>query len=278
MADNDTNSKGKSRPRPLNVQMDTFCIYYTSIGTETFGKGKASAIAANYAEASAVVRAAKLLQLPKIQERIVEIHRENMAESRLTVFTVLADLSHDRELARAKKDYSTCVRATELMGKYLAMFTDKALIELTDMRQLDDAHRETARRVAAALLSSGALDNTGDGSKPATPPGAPTTDVGRALVEREAKPVEQPVNREAGMDETLLGQADVEQPALEAIPQPKPVKRKRSKWDSTHAETVAELNAEEKRQDNPDNNSETAMLRRNQKRNKHYEQSSCVND
>ena len=47
-----------------------------------------------------------------------------MKRNLITVDKVLADLEHDKLLAREHHKYSVATRCTELQGKYLAMFTD----------------------------------------------------------------------------------------------------------------------------------------------------------
>jgi phage terminase small subunit len=107
-----------------NPKQDRFCVLYTTIGAETFGNGTKSAIAAGYSEKSAYSQACNLLKNPKIQQRIRELHKENMRRNNVTTDSVLANIEHDRMLARQKGDISSAIRADELQGKYLAMFTD----------------------------------------------------------------------------------------------------------------------------------------------------------
>ena len=60
---------------------------------------------------------------------VVKICKEELKQefkaSDVTVDSVVKELAKDRELARKKKDYATSTRCTELLGKYIAMFTDK---------------------------------------------------------------------------------------------------------------------------------------------------------
>lgn len=59
--------------------------------------------------------------LKVVKSRIVQ----ELKESDVTVQLILNNLYEDRELARKKKDIATMTRCDELLGKYLAMFTDK---------------------------------------------------------------------------------------------------------------------------------------------------------
>jgi hypothetical protein len=52
-------------------------------------------------------------------------------KSKITVESVLKQLNDARELSIKDKQYSSAIRATELLGKFLAMFTDKSVNETT---------------------------------------------------------------------------------------------------------------------------------------------------
>jgi len=112
----------------LTPKEDTFAVLYTAIGEETFCHGTLSAERAGYSKASARTAAWKLLRMPKIKERIAEIHTENMSQSRINTASQLAKLEHLRRKAEEKGDLSTAVRCVELTGKYLQMFSDKHII------------------------------------------------------------------------------------------------------------------------------------------------------
>ena len=109
-------------------------MHYTTIGSETFGNATKSATAAGYSEKGAYARGSELLRIRKIIDRISELHAENMSRNNITVDKVLADLEHDKLLARKHHQYSVAKGCTELQGKYLAMFTDKMQTEITEVR------------------------------------------------------------------------------------------------------------------------------------------------
>jgi phage terminase small subunit len=140
----------------LNPKEDSFCIHYTTIGTETYSNGTRSAMEAGYAEKSAHTSAWKLLKRPAIRERVLELHTENMRRNMITVDKVLADIEHDKILARQKGDIASALRADELQGKYLAMFVERSQVETAEeVKQLTDKQQEEARRIAAILLRQG---------------------------------------------------------------------------------------------------------------------------
>ena len=113
----------------LTAKQESFCVHYTTIGAETFGNGTKSAIAAEYSENSAYSQACNLLKNPKIQQRIKDLYAENMQRNIITVDKVLADLEHDKLMARQAGQYSVSYQCTVAQGKYLAMFADKHIVE-----------------------------------------------------------------------------------------------------------------------------------------------------
>ncbi|MFC1738673.1 terminase small subunit [Planctomycetota bacterium] len=110
----------------LKPRQDSFCVHYTTIGSETYSNGTKAALAAGYSEKSSHVTATKLLKQDAIRERIVELQVENMKRNLISVDKVLADLEHDKLMAREHKQFAVSKACTELQGKYLEMFSDKA--------------------------------------------------------------------------------------------------------------------------------------------------------
>ena len=109
----------------LKPRQDSFCVHYTTIGAETYSHGTKAALAAGYSESSAHVTATKLLKRDDIRERIIELQAENMKRNLITVDKVLADLEHDKILAREHHQYGVAKGCIELQGKFLAMFTER---------------------------------------------------------------------------------------------------------------------------------------------------------
>ena len=132
----------------LKPRQDSFCVHYTTIGIETYSNGTKAALAAGYAETSAHVTATKLLKQDAIRNRIVELQAENMRRNLITVDKVLADLEHDKLLAREARQYSVAKSCTELQGKYLAMFTDNINQTAEQPAEFSDEDREQLREIA----------------------------------------------------------------------------------------------------------------------------------
>jgi len=69
------------------------------------------------------------------QIKALEVEKSRIAqeikEADVTVLLVLNNLFEDRELARKKNDIATMKEVDNLLGKYLAMFTDKLQSDMT---------------------------------------------------------------------------------------------------------------------------------------------------
>ncbi len=139
--------------KKLKPRQDSFCVHYTTIGSETYSNGTKAALAAGYSEKSAHVTATQLLKQEAIQERIVELQAENMKRNLITVDKVLADLEHDKLMARESRQYSVAKACTELQGKYLAMFTDRIDTEpMPEPKKLSDEERAIYQEAARKLI------------------------------------------------------------------------------------------------------------------------------
>ena len=136
----------------LKPRQDSFCVHYTTIGSETYSNGTKAALAAGYSEKSAHVTATKLLKREAIRERIVELQAENMKRNLITVDKVLADLEHDKLLAREARQYSVAKSCTELQGRYLAMFTDNVNQTTEEPIELSEEEKAIYREAAGKVL------------------------------------------------------------------------------------------------------------------------------
>ena len=153
----------------LTTKQDSFCVHYTTIGAETFGNGTKSAIAARYSEKGAYARASELLRNRKVQERIAELHRENMQRNQITVDKVLADFEHDKLMARQAGQYSVSVQCTIAEGKFLAMFTDRhnLVAEPPQRKEMSPERSAECRRLGEIAIREGLLQS----AEPALPDG-----------------------------------------------------------------------------------------------------------
>jgi len=92
--------------------------------------GQQAAERAGYKAHSARQMAYKLLTKRDVVARVAELAEARTATAKLTVDKVLADLELQRALAIEAGDIKAANRASELQGKYLAMFTDKFKTEV----------------------------------------------------------------------------------------------------------------------------------------------------
>jgi len=135
--------------KELNQRERAFCVHLTTIGSETFGDGTKAAIAAGYSDKSAHVAASRLQKREKVRNRVAELHSENMQRNMITVDKVLADLEHDKIMARKHQQYAVAKSCTELQGKYLAMFTDKVQTNDAKTAEVKENERAEAEALAA---------------------------------------------------------------------------------------------------------------------------------
>jgi phage terminase small subunit len=140
--------------KALNPKVESFCVFYTTIGSETFSHAARSALAAGYSEASGRNTATDLLRKPEVRKRITELHTANMQRNMITVDKVLADLEHDKLMAREKGDIASAIRADELQGKWLALFVDRQMfIDEPKRRELDEKEKAEANRLGVLLIN-----------------------------------------------------------------------------------------------------------------------------
>ncbi|MHC4171716.1 MAG: terminase small subunit [Planctomycetota bacterium] len=137
--------------KELTAKEEAFCVAYTTIGSETFSNGAKSAIEADYAENSARTQAWRMLRKEHIKERIRELFDKNMEENIVTVGSVLANLAHDRLMARKHDQYSVAKSCTELEGKYLAMFTENINQTIEEPREFSEEESAILREAAAKM-------------------------------------------------------------------------------------------------------------------------------
>ena len=110
--------------------------------------GKQAAIRAGYSDKTAEVQASRLLSHVNVREAIdkAQIRREkrtNITADR--VLQELADIGFDKEVERT----TDRLKALELVGKHLAMFTDKiemkATITESDVSLIEKVHKRLER-------------------------------------------------------------------------------------------------------------------------------------
>ena len=147
--------------KELSQREAAFAVHFTTIGDDTFGDGKKSAVAAGYSERSAHVAASRLRKREKVSKRISELHSDNMQRNLITVDKVLADLEHDKVMARKHNQYAVAKGCTELQGRYLSMFADRQIVETPEReRELSEAAKTEARKLSRLLMAMDSGDES----------------------------------------------------------------------------------------------------------------------
>jgi hypothetical protein len=149
--------------KQIDPRSDLFCSCYTAVGAPTFNHKEASAIAAGFSEASARNRATALLRLPVIQQRINELKEANRERNNVTVDSVIENLTHDRDSARAKGDWSASIRADELLGKMLGCFTERTELVSPERRRVLDEREQAECRAIALIRLKMQISGVGEG-------------------------------------------------------------------------------------------------------------------
>lgn len=137
----------------LSGPQETWCQAYedTELNSETRGNASASARLAGYKSPGAA--GFKMKHNPRIQRRLAELQKEHRLAAGISVDKVLTDLDRQRQMAEAKGDISAAIRASELQGRHLAMFTDRSVVEEPqEVEHLDERRTEEARRIAQIRL------------------------------------------------------------------------------------------------------------------------------
>jgi phage terminase small subunit len=86
-------------------------------------------IRAGYSEKTANRIASENLSKLVIQEEISRLKLEREKRVKLTADKVLNDIERVRQLSEGKEQYNISLKASELQGKHLAMFTDKHQVD-----------------------------------------------------------------------------------------------------------------------------------------------------
>jgi hypothetical protein len=171
ISETDTEADLATAP-PLTPKELAFCEAFANPESATFGHARKSAESAGYVEPHNA--GWKLRRRPSIRAKLAEYH----AAVTVAVGKVLTDLENERLAAMEKGDIQAAVRATELMGKHLSMWTERVQLDVPLLRHYSDEELTEGRRLAAFMaatyVAGDALALTG----PATPAQAPVDQKG----------------------------------------------------------------------------------------------------
>jgi len=130
----------------LTPREEAFCRAYGDVESPTYGRGAKSAEAAGYSGPRSA--ALKLRRRPHVKARLKAYY----GLARAAVEKVISDLEHARLAALEKGDVASAVRASELQGKHLAMFTDRVGLDLPELQALTEAQIVEGQRLTRLLL------------------------------------------------------------------------------------------------------------------------------
>jgi phage terminase small subunit len=115
----------------LTPKQDRFCREYLVDINST-----KAAVRAGYSEHTANKQGPRLLRHPLVRPRIAELQQAAADRNDVEVDEVVKMLRASYREAKAEKQHGPAVRAAELLGKTMGMFSDK--ITLTDEQKMTD--------------------------------------------------------------------------------------------------------------------------------------------
>lgn len=162
--------------KPLTTKQEAFVRWYMS--AECSQNATQAARLAGYKSKNAAslrVMAHKLLKNPSVKAAIQAKLDEATAGANVTIEKVLIDLERQRQAAEENGNFSAAIKASELQGKHLKMFTERiehveTLDDVSD-EQLVNLIREISQQVDAHIFAAIA-DNAALSGALSPPPGA----------------------------------------------------------------------------------------------------------
>ena len=140
--------KPDARTLKLNSREEAFCQYMTMLGTETLGHRTNSAIQAGYSRKRAAVTGSQLCKKQKIQERIEKLTAKNLRSKGVTAQSIVTDLLRIQEKTETEGKYSDTLRALELLGRTLGMYSDRVTLDTAEIQEFSERKRAELRKLA----------------------------------------------------------------------------------------------------------------------------------
>lgn len=133
-----------------NKQHELFCQEYLADLN-----GAAAAVRAGYSEKAARQTASRLLTIANVQARVAELQAERTQRTQITADWVVAGLKAEAEDRGEKSSQSARIRAYELLGKHVGMWSEKKDAGESDplllrILELMRAEKSTASSAAGA--------------------------------------------------------------------------------------------------------------------------------
>ena len=129
--------------RPLTPRQQRFCELFIQCDSAT-----EACLKAGYSEKGADRQASRLLRNVGVMAEITRRREAASKRAEIDEDAVIKMLLEDREAARKAKQYGPAVRAVELLGRKLAMFSDKHLVGGTRERTDEEVAAGLARATA----------------------------------------------------------------------------------------------------------------------------------
>jgi phage terminase small subunit len=109
----------------LSSKQEEFCNQYLVDLNAT-----QSAVRSGYTETTARANCGRMLADPKVKARIDELKVERIKRTQIEVDEVIDRLLRVADKSEDEGDWHASLRAIELLGKHLAMFSDKTKIQI----------------------------------------------------------------------------------------------------------------------------------------------------
>lgn len=114
----------------LTQKQESFCVKYVETGNAAEAY-RQSYDAAGMTDNSIYVAACKLLDNPKVAQRLEEIRKPALEKAQLTLEQHLDDLRRLRDLAEASEKYGPAIQAEVARGKASGLYIEKVEANVT---------------------------------------------------------------------------------------------------------------------------------------------------
>jgi len=141
-------AKDKPKLRALTYRQERFANEFIKDFTVS-----AAARRAGYSEQTATKDAYHLLSKPHIIARIEELQGDRSKRTKIDADEILRRLVRIAEKTEMEGDWNATLRSLELLGKNLAMFTDKNISEVTHKNPFSTGQDEAALARDAERMS-----------------------------------------------------------------------------------------------------------------------------
>ena len=153
----------------LNERQEKFAQLYADPDHEHWHSANTCVKLAGFGKGNSMGN--RLLANPKVRQRIFDLSREHAAWVCQSPSTVLLGLERVRIMAEAKGDLSTATRCLELVGKSMAIFTERSVVmrdndDISGLRgQMTAREHSECQRIAAVMLALPGGDDGGDNGR-----------------------------------------------------------------------------------------------------------------